>query len=437
MSEFSTGDGLIRRYRHDDRKTVWALSQIPHIGATADPSAPLDLSRDDPGNWDDLWDINASHIERGGDFLVYELDGRVVAMGAVMPDGTGTAEINHVRVHPALRRRGIGRAVMQSLERRAIELGCVRTHLDTTVAQPEAVAFYLDLGYEEVGRERLPAWELIFFTKELRGDKTTTLNSGLVVGDAKLAAEQLRTRTALVERLRAGLASDDRVEAVWAHGSLGRGDEDVLSDIDLIVTTAEGVEESFVQSLAEVVAQFGPIALANHVPGNAPEGGYFLSVLYDLEPLPIICDWSVWPFGRIRPADAMVLYEREPGRFAVGGTYEQIMSEVRRETNLLDGSDALRSRFYMVIPIAKDAVRGWTESIEATLEYLPFELAPTRSTPEFISLLQRLVTEYANEEPRSAVVAVRRYLSGVKRLLPRTQSAEWSRGLGVNDNRTR
>jgi ribosomal protein S18 acetylase RimI-like enzyme len=123
--------GAIRRYRDEDRSTVWALSQIPHIGATADPSVPLDLSRDDPGNWDDLWDIHSSHIARGGDFLVYEFDGRVVAMGAVMTDGRGTGEINYVRVHPALRRRGIGRAVMDALERGEPSNWVARTHTST------------------------------------------------------------------------------------------------------------------------------------------------------------------------------------------------------------------------------------------------------------------------------------------------------------------
>lgn len=418
MSRFSIGDGLIRRYRHEDRKTVWALSQIPHIGATADPGAPLDLSRDDPGNWDDLWDIDASHIARGGDFLVYELDERVVAMGAVMPAGAGTAEVNHVRVHPALRRRGIGRAVMRALERRAIELGCVRTHLDTTVAQPEAVAFYRSLGYEESGREKFPDWELIFFTRELRGDKTLTLNSGLAVGDAELAAEQLRARLALLESLRAGLPADDRVEAVWAHGSIGRGDEDALSDIDLIVTTAEGADASFVRSLPEVVARFGPVALASHMTGNAPEDGYFLSVLYDVGPLPIICDWSVWSFRPVRPADVMVLYERESTRFAVGRTFDEEMSDVPRGAPLLEGAQELSSRFYMVMPIAKDAARGWAGSVEAMRRYLPFELAPARSMAHVISMLRELVDEHADQDRQPAVTAVRRYLSGVERLLP-------------------
>src|SRR5438445_13709552 len=101
MSRFSITEGFIRRYSPEDRKTVWALSQIPHIGATADPTVPLDLSRDDPGNWDDLWDIDASHIARGGDFLVYELDGRVVATGAILLHHLATSEVNPVRVQSA------------------------------------------------------------------------------------------------------------------------------------------------------------------------------------------------------------------------------------------------------------------------------------------------------------------------------------------------
>jgi ribosomal protein S18 acetylase RimI-like enzyme len=54
---------------------------------------------------------------------------------------------------------------MSALELRARELGFEELHLDTTVEQPEAIAFYRALGYSEVGRELFPNWELIYFTK--------------------------------------------------------------------------------------------------------------------------------------------------------------------------------------------------------------------------------------------------------------------------------
>jgi ribosomal protein S18 acetylase RimI-like enzyme len=159
---------VIRQYRDSDRPTVWALSQLPHLGETADPAVPLDLpERDGPGSFDDLRNIHESFIGRGGDFLVIEFDSRVVAMGGIIPNERDQAEVLRIRVHPALRRRGLGRALMSALEERAAQLGLTEMHLDTTVQQPEAVAFYRALGYQEVGREEFPHWELIYFVKQV------------------------------------------------------------------------------------------------------------------------------------------------------------------------------------------------------------------------------------------------------------------------------
>jgi ribosomal protein S18 acetylase RimI-like enzyme len=163
-------DLLIRRYHPADLPTIWSLSQIPHLGETADPTAPLALPpRTDPGPFDDLRNIEAAFVACGGDFLVAEFAGHVVAMGGIVPRGNGQAEVLRVRVHPALRRRGVGRAIMTALEQRAAELGLCELHLDTTVGQPEALAFYSALGYQEVGRQRFPHWELVFFAKRIVG----------------------------------------------------------------------------------------------------------------------------------------------------------------------------------------------------------------------------------------------------------------------------
>jgi ribosomal protein S18 acetylase RimI-like enzyme len=74
-----------------------------------------------------------------------------------------------VRVHPATRRRGVGRALMAALEQRAGQLGMRELHLDTATNQPEAMAFYHSLGYQEVGREHQPGWSwtLVYYAKVL------------------------------------------------------------------------------------------------------------------------------------------------------------------------------------------------------------------------------------------------------------------------------
>ena len=90
-------------------------------------------------------------------------------MGGFRPNNAEQVEVVRVRVHPAVRRRGVGRAVMLELEGRASERGYVEAHLDTATNQPEAIRFYEALGYRESGRETRPewAWTLVYFLKRL------------------------------------------------------------------------------------------------------------------------------------------------------------------------------------------------------------------------------------------------------------------------------
>lgn len=132
---------------------------------------PIDLPVPDgpPPAFPDLADVEGSFVALGGDFLVAEDGGRVVGMGGYRPNSLRQAEVLRVRVHPAVRRRGVGRAVMAELEARAAIAGFSEMHLDTATNQPEAVGFYNSLGYLQVGRETLPEWRwtLAYFSKTL------------------------------------------------------------------------------------------------------------------------------------------------------------------------------------------------------------------------------------------------------------------------------
>lgn len=162
---------VIRQFREADTGTVWAFNALPSVGATADPNAPLPLppSTVPPAETPDLIDVHGSYILAGGDFLVAELGGHLVGVGGVYPYSDGTAEILRVVVHPATRRRGIGRALVTALEKRAVQLGAAKARITTATNQPEAMAFFRDLGYEQVGRERQTGWSwtLVHFAKAL------------------------------------------------------------------------------------------------------------------------------------------------------------------------------------------------------------------------------------------------------------------------------
>jgi ribosomal protein S18 acetylase RimI-like enzyme len=154
-----------------DHPALWALNDLPFKGPTANPSVPLALppAPGPPAGFPDLADVERSFAAVGGHFVMAEHEGHVVGMGGIRPSSATRVDVLRVRVHPAVRRQGIGALVMAELERRAGADGFAELFLDTTPEQPEAIAFYEALGYREVGRETRPEWHwtLVYFLKTL------------------------------------------------------------------------------------------------------------------------------------------------------------------------------------------------------------------------------------------------------------------------------
>jgi ribosomal protein S18 acetylase RimI-like enzyme len=149
----------LRRYRPDDETRVWELHTIAlaAIGALA-PPGPHDA---------DLQAIGAVYLETGGEFLIGELAGEPVAMGAIRPLGDGRGELKRMRVHPAHQGRGFGRAMLGALEARAGELGFDTLVLDTAVRQTAAIALYRQNGYTLVAEREGLGMAALHFEKRL------------------------------------------------------------------------------------------------------------------------------------------------------------------------------------------------------------------------------------------------------------------------------
>jgi ribosomal protein S18 acetylase RimI-like enzyme len=150
----------IRRYQARDHDQVWELHNVAlwQVGAHAGNGA-----------WDDdLHRVEEVYLNEG-EFLVGEVDGRIVAMGALRRTGEDSAEIKRMRVHPDYQRRGYGQQILSALEERARELGYRRLHLDTAVLQTAAQGLYLRNGYHEVGRTVLAGFDAILYEKVLVG----------------------------------------------------------------------------------------------------------------------------------------------------------------------------------------------------------------------------------------------------------------------------
>jgi len=149
----------IRRYRDADASVVRRLHDeaLEPTGAHAGP-----------GPWnDDLLDVTGVYLDGRGEFLVGELDGQVVAMGALRYVDDATAEVKRMRVFPAHQRHGHGAAILAALEARARELGYRRLVLDTSEQQVAARALYARHGFREVGTRPWRGWVLRVYEKWL------------------------------------------------------------------------------------------------------------------------------------------------------------------------------------------------------------------------------------------------------------------------------
>lgn len=78
------------------------------------------------------------------------VDQQPVGCGGLRSCNRETGEIKRMYVKPTYRNRGIAGHILQELERRAVELGSVRTILETGKRQVEAIGFYRKHGYRQI-----------------------------------------------------------------------------------------------------------------------------------------------------------------------------------------------------------------------------------------------------------------------------------------------
>jgi predicted nucleotidyltransferase len=118
-------------------------------------------------------------------------------------------------------------------------------------------------------------------------------------------------RDALLLRLEHLLRADPRIDATWLTGSLGRGEGDSLSDIDIGLAVADADCADLVAQRRAFVAHFGEPILIQEAPQNAPPGGAFLLVLYRGVVAPLEVDWFWQPTSSTRiPTSARIVFDR-------------------------------------------------------------------------------------------------------------------------------
>jgi ribosomal protein S18 acetylase RimI-like enzyme len=121
----------IRRFKEQDRKTVISLWR--RCGLLV------------PWNHPDL-DIDRKMRAQGELFLVGVIDGEVVATAMGGYEGH-RGWINYLAVDPGMRRRGLGRKMMERIEEGLHAMGCPKINLQIRENNLDVIRFYEKIGY--------------------------------------------------------------------------------------------------------------------------------------------------------------------------------------------------------------------------------------------------------------------------------------------------
>lgn len=134
----------IREYIDSDLPTIWDL----HTKALQDIGVFLGKGTFD----DDLNNIKKVYFDNNGVFLVGELDGKIIAMGAFWKKTKTIAEVKRMRVYKQFQGKGYGKQILSELEKRALKMGYKKLYLTAATAQIGARHFYENYGFKNTGK---------------------------------------------------------------------------------------------------------------------------------------------------------------------------------------------------------------------------------------------------------------------------------------------
>lgn len=101
---------------------------------------------DDP----DIVDLDEEMLANN-EVFVAEIAGRIVGFATIVAHEGNDAELEGLFVEPALWRKGIGRALVQQVEREAVAWGASRLHV---MANQNALGFYTAMGFSKIGERK-------------------------------------------------------------------------------------------------------------------------------------------------------------------------------------------------------------------------------------------------------------------------------------------
>lgn len=206
-------------------------------------------------------------------------------------------------------------------------------------------------------------------------------------------------------------------EAIEAHvfGSIARGTNDALSDIDIWITFDDDKVQKIIEDRMSCYAKFGEIILLHELQNNFPLNGIQTAIIYKIDDELIRVDFYLCPFSssRVLP-DSKILFEKKT--IEIGSIIPETKTTPR------DISDRITFFISMCFNGIKKVTRKDITFIELLLnEFKKYE----KEIPE-LSTIQKecsfdmikkslaILDTLSNPEQKSAIKEISRFLIKVE-----------------------
>lgn len=234
------------------------------------------------------------------------------------------------------------------------------------------------------------------------------------------------SRAAWLSEAVAAVASSPFVDAVWLEGSLGRGDADAFSDIDLVLSVSETTPAGLFADPVAGLGLPGRVLYVRDKPRNAPAGGAYRAVCVELAGLPVLVDLYLWPTATAAmSATAQLLPHHggaQPARSELG--FLPLISQY--PSGDTRGSDPFQPETVLLLVqlAAKYLARGDHDKHAAILRQLQVPPAAGVDTAALRGVLAQRVGATDHPQLRAAVAAAHRLIDVVEHLHEATSEAD-------------
>lgn len=238
-----------------------------------------------------------------------------------------------------------------------------------------------------------------------------------MIGGSHPAGALAAIRSEWLDRALPQLVGDPRVVGLAFVGSLGRGEADDWSDVDLFVVVDDEQIASFVDRQSNPLWAAADLLVdARH---NSPAGAMSVGTVYVRSGLPLGVDWYVYPSSiAALPSDCRVVHETT-ALPPVDATFAEFNSTGPRQTATPKTADEVRQATLAMAPIAGKYIARRSPAATAMIQFLGGTTRAVGATPtEQLQALRAIAARLSTAANPHLEYAVELYLEVVESTIP-------------------